>query len=376
MATFKYGATSAAQEAERQGFVNAGYNPANGFGGGKAVAWAAQQATPSATPKPVTTPATTYKYGANSAAQEAERAKVFQDDAAQGGNLQSLYDSGQFQFGNGALKVYDATRKATLNQTQPYKAPTVQPVGLLNVNSVPTADSEVNRIVTAGSPLLDAARTRGQGFAQQRGLLNSSIAGQAGEQAVIETATPLAQTNVSSALSQNQQANQINAAAQQQAQQLEVGAGVDYSKINQSAQQFNQGLLDNAANRENQVLLQGMQSAANEKTGLASTLQTINAQYETNITNLNNNRDIPADARKQLEASFAQSRDNQIAALQAVYNVPLGDYFAAPQPGQQPATPANSATASADINTLINTLQGQKLNDTMKQQLLAVLARQ
>ena len=252
----------------------------------------------------------------------------------------------------------------------------MQPVGLLNVNSVPTADSEVNRIVTAGSPLLDAARTRGQGFAQQRGLLNSSIAGQAGEQAVIETATPLAQTNVSSALSQNQQANQINAAAQQQAQQLEVGAGVDYSKINQSAQQFNQGLLDNAANRENQVLLQGMQSAANEKTGLASTLQTINAQYETNITNLNNNRDIPADARKQLEASFAQSRDNQIAALQAVYNVPLGDYFAAPQPGQQPATPANSATASADINTLINTLQGQKLNDTMKQQLLAVLARQ
>jgi hypothetical protein len=300
---------------------------------------------------------------------------VFQDDAAQGGNLQSLYDSGQFQFGNGALKVYDATRKATLNQTQPYKAPTVKPVGLLNVNSVPTADSEVNRIVTAGSPLFDAARARGEGFAQKRGLLNSSIAGQAGEQAVIETATPLAQTNVSSALSQNQQANQLNAAAQQQAQQLEVGAGVDYAKIGQQERQFNQGLLDNQANRENNITLQGMQSAAQEKANLSSSLQAINGQYETNISNLNNNRDIPAEARKEQQLAFATSRDNQIKALEAVYNVPLGDYFAQPAAPVAPKAAATTLTSQAEIDTLVNSLQGQQLSDTMKGQLIAILAR-
>lgn len=375
MATFKYGATSAAQERERQSFVDAGYNPANGFGGGKAVAWAAGQKT--AAQQPVAPQS--FQYGATSAAQEAERAKVFQDDAAQGGNLKQLYDSGQFQFGGGALKVYDATRKATLNQTQPYKAPNVQPVGLLSVGTVPTADSEVNRILSAGSPLLEAARTRGLGFAQQRGLLNSSLAAQAGEQAAIETATPLAQTNVNSALQQQQQANQINAAAQQQAQQLGVTAGVDYARLNQGQQQFQQGLLDNQANRENQITLQGMQSAANEKTNLASTLQTINAQYETNITNLNNNKDIPADVRKQQEANFAASRDSQIAALQAVYNVPLADYFAqiaAPAAAAQPQQLAASPSTDAEIQALVSSLQGKKLNDTMKGQLIAVLARQ
>ena len=401
MATFKYGATSAAQERERQGFVSAGYDPNQGFGGGKAVAWAAgQNAAPAPqqivpTPKPLPVAPQSFQYGANSAAQEAERAKVFKDDAAQGGNLKTLYDSGQFKFGNGALQVYDATRKSTLNNMQPYKAPTVQPVGLLGVNSVPTADSEVNRIVTAGSPLLEAARTRGQSFAQQRGLLNSSLAGQAGEQAVIETATPLAQTNVNSALSQANQANQINAAAQQQAQQLGVGAGVDYAKINQQGQQFAQGLLDNQANRESNINLQGMQSAAQEKANLSSSLQAINGQYETNISNLNNNRDIPAEARKEQQLVFAQSRDNQIAALEAVYNVPLGEYFAqaaAPVPPKAPATTLASQAAllaslaslarqpvtlasQAEISTLVNSLQGQKLSDTMKGQLIAILAR-
>jgi hypothetical protein len=50
----------------------------------------------------------------------------------------------------------------------------------------------VGEITSTGSPLMTAARTRAKQGMQRIGTLNSSLAGQAGEQAVIETATPIA----------------------------------------------------------------------------------------------------------------------------------------------------------------------------------------
>lgn len=55
----------------------------------------------------------------------------------------------------------------------------------------------VNSITSSGSPLMETARTRAAQATAKRGLLNSSIGTQAGEQAVIETATPIAQADAS-----------------------------------------------------------------------------------------------------------------------------------------------------------------------------------
>ncbi len=55
----------------------------------------------------------------------------------------------------------------------------------------------VNSITSSGSPLMETARTRAAQATAKRGLLNSTLGAQAGEQAVIETATPIAQADAS-----------------------------------------------------------------------------------------------------------------------------------------------------------------------------------
>ena len=55
----------------------------------------------------------------------------------------------------------------------------------------------VNSLVSSGSPLLQTARTKAAQNSAKRGLMNSSIGVQAGEQAVIETATPIASADAS-----------------------------------------------------------------------------------------------------------------------------------------------------------------------------------
>ncbi|MEY3252681.1 MAG: hypothetical protein RL227_1654, partial [Pseudomonadota bacterium] len=55
----------------------------------------------------------------------------------------------------------------------------------------------VNSITSSGSPLMETARTRAAQTTAKRGLMNSSIGTQAGEQAVIETATPIANADAS-----------------------------------------------------------------------------------------------------------------------------------------------------------------------------------
>lgn len=59
------------------------------------------------------------------------------------------------------------------------------------------AAGRVNEITSNGGPLMAAARTRAKQASTKYGLQNSSTALQAGEQAVIETATPIAQTDAS-----------------------------------------------------------------------------------------------------------------------------------------------------------------------------------
>lgn len=57
--------------------------------------------------------------------------------------------------------------------------------------------ARVNDLTTKGTPLMQTAATRASQASAARGLTNSSLAAQAGEQAVIETATPIASADAS-----------------------------------------------------------------------------------------------------------------------------------------------------------------------------------
>lgn len=114
----------------------------------------------------------------------------------------------------------------------------------------------VNSLVSSGSPLLETARTKAAQNSAKRGLMNSSIGVQAGEQAVIETATPIANADANLFQQQkltNQQA-QNNAATQnannalqvgtqgrslmEQARQFDASSGLERDRLNQNQSQF------------------------------------------------------------------------------------------------------------------------------------------
>ena len=75
-----------------------------------------------------------------------------------------------------------------------------------------TAEGRLSNILQRGSKYLTQARTQGEQAAQRRGLLASSIAGQAGEAAAIQAAAPIAAQDAAAL----QRAAEINQAAQQQ----------------------------------------------------------------------------------------------------------------------------------------------------------------
>lgn len=58
-----------------------------------------------------------------------------------------------------------------------------------------TTSGQLNSIISQDNPLMQTAKTQAIQQANDRGLINSTMAGQAGQQAVIQTALPIAQAD-------------------------------------------------------------------------------------------------------------------------------------------------------------------------------------
>lgn len=103
----------------------------------------------------------------------------------------------------------------------------------------------VQSITSTGSPLMTAARTRAKQQGAKYGTLNSSLAGQAGEKAVIDSAVPIATADAQ--LFQNQSlANQSaknNAALATASNRMNVG--LTKFNLDENARQFNANLGEN-----------------------------------------------------------------------------------------------------------------------------------
>jgi hypothetical protein len=89
--------------------------------------------------------------------------------------------------------------KAGFNQ--PFVKPEVSAqsptLGVLNAPTE-TVQGQVNNIMTAGNPLLERAKTNAAQAANQRGLLNTSMGIQAGQEAMLSAALPMAQADAAS----------------------------------------------------------------------------------------------------------------------------------------------------------------------------------
>lgn len=259
-----------------------------------------------------------------------------------------------------AAKLQETTPKAVAQQaTATTYDPTKQVVG-----DKSTVQNQVANIVSSGSPLNTLAETAANKQVARRGLLNSSMAVGAGQEAVLKSALPIAQQDAATYASTDaananyaNQAGQFNAAAQNATSQLnaQLGTQVSMSNANAGLQKQLAELQSNtqlsladkdAATRK---ILQQMD--ANTKMDIAKLdigskekltqveadnrqlLQTnisaanLYSQYVTNLANISTNDKMDAVAKQ-------QAADNQLAALQAalrsigeVSKLDLSKYF-------------------------------------------------
>ena len=129
--------------------------------------------------------------------------------------------------------------------------PAYQAERIADPGTLGTVAGQVNQITGQDSPLMQAARTRAAQVMNRRGGLNTTMAGQAGEQAVIETALPMAQQDANTVNQRsilNQQAG--NQALQMGAQGSQALAQIGASGTQQRQTQESAGSIQSRLAQE------------------------------------------------------------------------------------------------------------------------------
>jgi len=150
-----------------------------------------------------------------------------------------------------------------------------------NVQDTDLAQNQLKKILADGSPLLDQAAGKAMQTANARGLVNSSIAAQAGTEAMIGQALPIATQDAQTYLQQglaNQsaqnQASQFNASAQNQSNLTAFNANVQTARdqaqnafsASQTKAQNEYNAAENAKSREqNQKQFDASQALARDQ---------------------------------------------------------------------------------------------------------------
>lgn len=155
--------------------------------------------------------------------------------------------------------------------------------------------SQITSILDGNNPYIKQAEQKAMEYANSRGVLNSSIAANAGRSAAIEAALPIAQQDAGvfeRMTTDNQSAqnvmNQQNAQAQNALLEQYTG-----SQQQQELSNLQADLASKAAEQENQLSLQRMQADATIRENLAAVEQSHAVELETlrNEYNILKNQD-------------------------------------------------------------------------------------
>lgn len=140
---------------------------------------------------------------------------------------------------------YMASQPKTATTTAPTITPTEWKPG-----EDATVAGQLNKITAAGSPLIDQAQTAAKQEANKRGMLNTSMAITAGQDAAYRAALPIAQQDANTFA----QAGQFNAGAVN-------SAATNNASMLASANQFNATAANNATTQQNAAGIQSAQLA-------------------------------------------------------------------------------------------------------------------
>lgn len=194
-----------------------------------------------------------------------------------------------------------------------------------NVDAPQTVAGQVKGLVDENSPLMQQAATNSLQQMQSRGLANSSMAVGAGQQAVINTALPIAQqdaTTFGSAARRNADAadttSQFNATSKNTASQVNT----TQQNALQSQMYQQRGTIEqaNAAAKNNATALQGQLSLSAQTANQSAAVQQASQAYDGALKVALANAD--AQGKLQLAQMDAAVKTN-LAEIQAKYNVQM-----------------------------------------------------
>ena len=181
-------------------------------------------------------------------------------------------------------------------------------------------ENRLNGLLASDNPYIQAARARGEAQAARRGLLNSSIAGQAGEAAAINAATPIAaadaekfyqakmagyQGNIQNWLAGQQYARAVDLANQRYQQQVGLIGVQEGASSRLSAQEARQNAalanINNAAMLQRTGLqVQGQENLANINNAAMLQRTGLEIQGQQQLANINNAARLNLESQKAL----------------------------------------------------------------------------
>lgn len=255
-----------------------------------------------------------------------------------------------------------------------------------NVTSDQTVAGQLDKITAADSKLMQQAETRANQAAQSKGLLNSSLAVEAGQNAVIQQALPIAQQDASTYFNAN--TNTVNAenAAKFQNMQAENAArsqnaaqATNVSQTNAQAVNTASGFGADAANRlqlanvDNAVKVQ-LATMDNQYRQLLQSSQASAQMFQQvvkNIADISQNATLSRAAKdaaittqlNNLHEAMLLQQETATKSAQAVGSLNLGQFFNANvgTPDTSATPPANGAERTAADGSI------ERYNATTKQ---------
>jgi hypothetical protein len=270
----------------------------------------------------------------------------------------------------------------SLNQDDPLK--TVQGIEAAQVTmgKEDTAADRVADIIKTDSPMMQQAATRGKQQANARGLLNTNLAVESAQGAVIERATPLgmqdAQTSATMKLANQGATNDASkfTAGERNAAARQLEAGNRQSQLQQEAAQLEKGLISDRAKEEGNLRLltgqieTGLQQLRGNQSRelaeiegryqlLASTNQAAGIAMQNHSLALGEilgNENIPVEQKQALVDQQISLMRSQLAVIGGMSGVNVSELLnwsgSGPAPTSTPApAPAPAPAPSAPIPT-------------------------
>jgi len=176
--------------------------------------------------------------------------------------------------------------------------------------------TRVNNLTAQNSPLMQQARTQAKQASNQKGLLNSSMAVQAGEMAAYNAALPIASQD-------STQAHASNLAKQNYKHSSDI-----------SAQEYTQksGLLNTelasrekiaAEANEMEISKANMNVAANDREKATQSLVSMEQVYAEMFKSIAGNENIPSAARNAYTEHIGKLRDSSLGLVEQMFNINL-----------------------------------------------------